>query len=64
MPSQKKTVKVGFDFTLDAKFQLASLKAELRHRGVPATETGILELLVARAKPDALARAWREDFGS
>lgn len=63
MATKKKSVKVGFDFTLDAKFQLASLKAELRHRGVPATETGILELLIARAKPDTLARAWREEHG-
>jgi hypothetical protein len=62
MPSQKKTVKVGFDFDPDAKFKLATLKAELRRRGVPATETRILELLIGRAKPDAVARAWREEF--
>jgi hypothetical protein len=63
MPSKKRSVKVGFDFNPDSKFKLATLKAELRHRGVPATETGILELLIARAKPDAIARAWRKEFG-
>ena len=63
MPSKARSVKVGFDFNPDSEFKLGTHKAELRHRGLPATETGILELLIARAKPDALARAWREEFG-
>ncbi|HEY1978218.1 MAG TPA: hypothetical protein VGG89_16820 [Candidatus Baltobacteraceae bacterium] len=58
----KKTVKVAYDFDTEVKFKLASLKAELRRRGIAATETCILEALVREAKVDAVARAYRRCF--
>ena len=60
MPSKKGSVKVAYDFTREAKYNLTRLKAELRYRGVPSTETGILEVLLNEAEPnDRLIRAYR-----
>jgi hypothetical protein len=64
MPSKKGSVKATYDFTPEAKFNLARLKAELRYRGIPATETGILEVLLNDAEPDdRLIRAYRRYLG-
>lgn len=58
--SRKGSVKVSYDFTPEAKYNLSQLKAELRYKGVPATETGILEVLVNEAEADDhLVRAYR-----
>lgn len=60
MPSKKGSVKASYDFTPEAKHKLSTLRADLRYAGVKATETGILEVLIAGAKPDgALERAYR-----
>jgi hypothetical protein len=60
MPSKKGSVKVAYDFTPEAKYNLARLKAELRYKGIPATETGILEVLLNDAEAnDHLIRAYR-----
>lgn len=64
MPSKKGTIKATYDFTPEAKFNLARLKAELRYRGIPATETGILEVLLNGAEADdRLMRAYRRYLG-
>lgn len=63
MASKKGSVKVAYDFSPDTKYDLTMLKAELRHKGIPATETGILEVLVANVNLDALARAYRKYLG-
>jgi hypothetical protein len=61
MPSKKGTVKVSYDFSREAKFNVARLKAELRYKGVAATETGILEVLLNEAEcDDHLIRAYRQ----
>jgi len=60
MASKKGSVKASYDFTREAKYNLTQLKAELRYRGVPATETGILEVLLNEAEADDhLVRAYR-----
>jgi hypothetical protein len=60
VPSKKGSVKASYDFTPEAKFNLARLKAELRYKGVPATETGILEVLLNGAEADdRFIRAYR-----
>jgi hypothetical protein len=64
MASKKGTVKVAYDFSHEAKYNLTRLKAELRYKGIPATETGLLEVLVADAEPDdRLIRAYRRYLG-
>jgi len=60
MASKGGSVKVAFDFDPDVKHTLALLKADLRLRGIKATETGILEVLVGNARLDSLARAYRK----
>ncbi len=59
MPSKRDSVKVAFDFDPEVKYKLTILKAELRRKGIAATETGILEALVSEVKLDSLARAYR-----
>lgn len=60
MPSKKGSVKATFDFSPEAKYNLARLKAELRYKGLPATETGILEVLLNDAEADdRMIRAYR-----
>lgn len=59
MASKSNSVKVAFDFDPKLKHRLAMLKADLRLRGIPATETGVLEVLVGEAKLEGLARAYR-----
>ena len=63
MASKKDSVKVAYDFNPDTKYDLTVLKAELRHRGIAATETGILEVLVAYADLERLARSYKEYLG-
>jgi hypothetical protein len=63
MASKSGSVKVAFDFDPEVKFQLATFKAELRRRGIAATETGILAVLLSEAKLDALARAYKRYLG-
>ena len=53
------TQKVAYDIDSEIKFKLATLKAELRRRGIAATETGILEVLVSEAKSETLARSYK-----
>jgi hypothetical protein len=64
MASKKGSVKVAYDFTREAKYNLAQLKAELRFRDIPATETGILEVLVNGASIESLARAYKRYPGN
>lgn len=59
MASKEGTVKVAFDFDPEVKFKLATFKAELRRRGIAASETGILEVLVGNATLEGLARAYK-----
>lgn len=59
----RKTVKVAYDLDADTKYNLTILKAELRRKGIPATETGILEVLVDGADINMLARAYRKHLG-
>jgi hypothetical protein len=59
MASKSGSVKVAFDFDPRIKHKLALLKADLRLRGIAATETGILEVLITQAKLDGLARSYR-----
>ena len=56
MGSKPNSVKVAYDFDAEVKYRLATLKADLRRRGVAATETNILEALVTEAKFETLAR--------
>lgn len=44
--------KTSFSLTPDAKYRLTSLKADLRRRGHPITESMILETLIERAHED------------
>ena len=44
--------KTSFSLSAEAKFKLATLKANLRRRGCPATEGGIVEALIERASSD------------
>jgi hypothetical protein len=46
--------KTSFSLSAEAKFKLATLKANLRRRGYPATESGIVEALIERASSDQL----------
>lgn len=55
---------MAYDFTREAKYNLAQLKAELRFRDIPATETGILEVLVNGASIESLARAYKRYPGN
>jgi hypothetical protein len=60
MPSKKGSVKATFDFSPEARYNLTRLKAELRYKGIPATETGILEVLLNEAEADdRLVRDYR-----
>jgi hypothetical protein len=43
--------KTSITLSSDAKYRLTWLKAELRRNGHSATESGILEALILRAKP-------------
>lgn len=63
MPSKKGSVKVAYDFSPEAKYNLTTLKAELRFKGIPATETGILEVLLNEADAETLVRPYREYLG-
>jgi hypothetical protein len=59
MASKPNTIKTAYDFDPAIKHRLATLKADLRLKGIAATETGILELLVSEAKLESLARLYR-----
>ena len=63
MASKKESVKVAYDFSREAKYNLTTLKAELRFIGIPATETGILEVLVNEANLEELASAYKRFIG-
>lgn len=58
--SKKGSVKVAYDLRPDVKHRLSVLKADLRLRGLPATETGIIEVLIETASQDGLYRALRK----
>lgn len=62
MPN-KGTVKVAYDLDLRAKHRLSVLKADLRLKGIAATETGILEVLIEAADPSRLATLYRKYLG-
>jgi hypothetical protein len=64
MASKPNSVKVAFDFDPKLKHRLSMLKADLRLRGIAATETGILEVLVSEVKAESLARAYRRYLGT
>lgn len=51
-PESPPKEKTSFSLSPDAKFKLATLKANLRRRGYPATESGIVEALIERATAD------------
>jgi hypothetical protein len=53
-------VKVAYNMSATAKHKLATLKADLRLKGLPATEIGILELLIEGADENRLAAAYRK----
>jgi hypothetical protein len=59
MPSKAHSVKVAYDIDPAVKHKLATMRADLRLRGIAATETGILEILVTEAKLETLARLYR-----
>jgi len=59
MANKPMTVKVSYDLDTEVKRKLAIFKAELRAKGIAATETGILEVLVTDAKVETLARSYR-----
>ena len=64
MPSKKGSVKVAYDFSREAKYNLTRLKLELRYKDVKATETGILEVLINEAEADDhFVRAYRRYLG-
>ena len=64
MPSKKGSVKVAYDLSREAKYNLTRLKLELRYKDVKATETGILEVLIGEAEADdRLVRAYRRYLG-
>jgi hypothetical protein len=44
--------KTSFSLTAEAKFQLATLKSDLRREGLPATESSIVEALIGTARAD------------
>jgi hypothetical protein len=47
-----KRAKTSFSLSPEAKFQLARLKADLRREGYRATESSIVESLIATANVD------------
>lgn len=53
-------MKTTFLLTVDAKYRLSTLKAELRKAGHAATEAGIVELLIESADAKSLAAAYRK----
>ena len=59
----KGTVKVAYDLDPRAKHKLSVLKADLRLKGIPATETRILEVLIEAADPSRLATLYRKHLG-
>ena len=59
MAKRSATVKVAYDLNIEAKHKLMLLKADLRLAGVSATETGILELLIAQTDVKRLLTAYR-----
>ncbi len=63
MASKKNTVKVAYDLAPEAKHTLAVLKADLRLKGIAATETGILEVLIGLADVRRLAAEYRRYLG-
>lgn len=63
MPSKSGSVKTAYDFDPKVKHKLAMLKADLRLRGIAASETGIVEVLVSEAKLESLARLYRRYLG-
>ena len=64
MTSKPNSVKVAYDFDPEVKHRLATLKADLRRRGIAATETNILEALVTEVKLVALARLVKRHLGT
>lgn len=50
-------VKATFEISHEAKFRLATLKAELRRRGYAATEANIVEALINGASERNLTAA-------
>jgi hypothetical protein len=64
MTSKSRTVKVAYDLDAAVKHKLAMLKADLRLKGIAASETGIIELLVIEAKLEPLSRLYRRSLGS
>ena len=63
MPTPR-TVKVAYDLSIEAKHKLATLKADLRLKGIPATETGVLEVLLDRAEVRTLASQYKRFLGN
>lgn len=59
MPSKPGSVKLTFDLDPEVRFALMLLKEKLRLKGIPATATGVIEVLVKEANVDSLARAYR-----
>jgi hypothetical protein len=57
--SKPNTVKTAYDFAPEVKHKLSTLKADLRLKGIPATETGIISVLVEGAKLESLTRLYR-----
>lgn len=49
-------VKATFELDPQVKLKLAMMKAELRAKGVPATEAAIVEALIDSANPSAVSR--------
>jgi hypothetical protein len=64
MASKSGSVKTAYDFDPRVKHKLAMLKADLRLKGIAASETGIIELLVTEAKLESLARLYRRYPGT
>ncbi len=52
---REQTVKATFEITANAKFQLSTLKAQLRLAGHNASEASIVEHLIKGASVDELA---------
>ncbi len=59
MPSKKGSAKVSLDLSPEARYNLMLLREELRFKGIPATATGVVEVLVNEANVESLARAYR-----
>lgn len=52
-------IKSTFELSAEAKHRLATLKADLRMRGIPATEAAIVEALILAAKDETVRKLLR-----